>query len=98
MYCKNCGHELNDGDKFCPNCQAPVDGNSPLATSNDSGSIGWGILGFFIPLAGLILFLVWKDEKPRTAKVAGKGALFGVVFEILLYVLSYCAVLASQGV
>lgn len=41
----------------------------------DSGSIGWGILGFLIPLAGLILFLVWKNSKPRCAKVAGIGAL-----------------------
>lgn len=45
----------------------------------DSGSAGWGVLGFFIPLVGLILFLVWKDTKPRSAKSAGIGALVGVI-------------------
>lgn len=44
---------------------------------NDSGSIGWGVLGFFIPLVGLILFLVWRTSKPQSAKVAGIGALIG---------------------
>lgn len=46
--------------------------------SNDSGSFGWAVLGFFIPLVGLILWLVWKDTKPKSAKMAGIGALVGV--------------------
>ena len=45
---------------------------------NDSGSIGWGILGFLFPIVGLVLFLVWKNTKPRCAKVAGIGALISV--------------------
>lgn len=49
----------------------------------DSGSFGWAILGFFIPLVGLILWLVWKDEKPKCAKMAGVGALVSVVISIL---------------
>ena len=44
---------------------------------NDSGSIGWAILGFFIPIVGLVLFLVWKNTKPNCAKMAGVGALVG---------------------
>ena len=50
---------------------------------NDSGSIGWGILGFFFPLVGLILFLVWKSTKPKCAKVAGIGAIVGFVLGLL---------------
>lgn len=23
-YCRNCGHELADDDRFCPNCGTPV--------------------------------------------------------------------------
>lgn len=49
-----------------------------------------GTLGCCIPVVGLILFLVWKDQKPKTAKAAGVGALVsviaGVVFSVL-YVL-----------
>ena len=39
-----------------------------------------------IPIAGLILFLVWKDTKPRTAKAAGIGALVCVIAYVLMYV------------
>lgn len=46
-------------------------------TVADSGSIGWAILGFFIPIVGLVLFLVWKNTKPNCAKMAGIGALVG---------------------
>ena len=52
------------------------------AAPADSGSIGWAILGFFIPLVGLILFLVWKNTKPKCAKMAGIGALVGVCINI----------------
>ena len=44
-----------------------------------------------VPLAGLILFLVWKDTKPRTAKAAGIGALVCVIAYVLLYVIAAVA-------
>lgn len=53
----------------------------------DNGGFLWGILGCCIPVAGLILFLVWKDQKPKTAKAAGIGALVSVIFTVLIYVL-----------
>ena len=55
----------------------------------DTGSIGWGVLGFCIPLVGLILFLVWKDQKPKTAKVAGMGALISVCIAVVWYILMF---------
>ncbi len=60
---------------------------SSYQSSEDSGSIGWGFLGCCIPLVGLILFLVWKDTKPLSAKKAGIGAIIGVVVCILMYIL-----------
>ena len=65
--------------------QAPV-----VQNPDDSGSFGWAILGFCLPIVGLILFLVWKDSKPKTAHVAGKGALVGAVLGFMLPVLSSC--------
>lgn len=55
--------------------------------SADTGSIGWGFLGCCIPLVGLILFLVWKDTKPLSAKKAGIGAIIGVVCGLIIYLL-----------
>jgi len=37
-------------------------------------------------VVGLVLFLVWRDEKPKTAKAAGIGALVSVILTILIYV------------
>lgn len=54
----------------------------------DSGSFGWAVLGFFFPLVGLILFLVWKDSKPLSGKRAGIGALVGVISEVVLAIAS----------
>ena len=52
----------------------------------DSGGFLWGLLGCCIPVVGLVLFLVWRDEKPKTAKAAGIGALVSVILTILIYV------------
>lgn len=52
----------------------------------DSGSIGWGVLGAFIPLVGFILFLVWNSSKPKSAKSAGIGALIGIILDILIFI------------
>lgn len=56
----------------------------------DGSKFGWGVLGFFIPLVGLILFLVWKNDKKKAAKASGIGALIGfglgLIFSILFFV------------
>lgn len=53
----------------------------------DNGDFLWGLLGCCIPIVGLVLFLVWKDTKPKTAKAAGIGALVSVIIGILWYIL-----------
>lgn len=53
----------------------------------DAPNAGWGVLGFFFPLIGLILFLVWKDEYPNRSKMCGKGALISVIVYFALVIL-----------
>ena len=55
--------------------------------NNDTGGFLWGLLGCCVPIAGLILFLVWKDQKPKTAKAAGIGALVCVIVGVIYYIL-----------
>lgn len=102
MYCKKCGKELKEGEEFCPACGASVNGAVAApdviqSANDDSGSLGWLFLGFFIPIVGLILFLVWKSEKPRSAKKAGLGALIGVIvyFVLMLTIIIVSASLAN---
>ncbi len=62
---------------------------------NDSGSIGWGILGFCLPLVGIILYFVWKETKPLSAKMAIRGALISVAISAVGYVISLISGTAS---
>ena len=64
-----------------------MDNNTNVTNPEDKGGFLWGLLGCCIPVVGLILFLVWKDNKPKTAKAAGIGAIVGVVISVLSYIL-----------
>lgn len=63
----------------------------------DNGGFLWGLLGCCIPLVGLILFLVWKDTKPKTAKAAGIGALVAVVVYVVFYILMFVVGIAGAA-
>lgn len=55
--------------------------------NQDTGSLGWWFLGFFIPFVGVILFIVYLGSKPKTAKMAGWGALSScVIVPVVLFV------------
>lgn len=60
-------------------------------TANDPGGFGYSLLGFCFPLIGLILYLVWQDDKPNNAKAAGGGALASVLISIFFYLLVFAA-------
>lgn len=53
----------------------------------DAPSFGYAVLGFFLPVVGLVLYLVWREQTPLRAKSAGKGALCGVITNVVLSVL-----------
>ena len=76
-----------------PNQNTYIPASAPAP--EDNGGFGWGALGCCVPIVGLILFLVWKDTKPKTAKAAGKGALISVIISVIFYILSF--VLAGIG-
>ena len=91
-YCKNCGVQIDDKAVVCPSC-----GVSQTTTPAvvDNGGFGWGVLGCCLPIVGLILFLVWKDTKPKTAKAAGIGALVSAIAGVVIYVLSFALGMAG---
>lgn len=94
MFCQKCGKEINDKFVLCPYCGESVGNNnqdynfnqSSTVQSNDTGGFGWSVLGFFFPIVGLILFLVWKSTKPKSAKAAGIGGIVGFICSIALYI------------
>lgn len=79
MYCRKCGKEVDDEAVICPYCGCSTSGGK----ANDSKSMGYAVLGFFLPVVGFILWLVWKDEYPLRASSCGKGALVSVIISVV---------------
>lgn len=98
-YCTNCGSEVNQEQDICLQCGRILKPRKSIIPEDDSGSAGWLVLGFFVPLVGLILFLLWKDERPLSSKAAGKGALISVIVSgaitLLAFVVSLIAILSQ---
>lgn len=93
--CANHTKRVDERKYFCYNFQKKK-GNYTLEHRRN-GSFGWSILGCCIPLVGLILFLVWNKEKPKTAKKAGIGALVGVIISVLFYVIIFVIGIGSAS-
>lgn len=89
-YCKNCGNQIDDKAVICPACGVA---QGPQVV--DNGGFGWWMLGCCIPIVGLILYLVWKDTKPKTAASVGKGALVSVIVAVVYYVLVFVVGIAA---
>lgn len=92
MYCKNCGQSVDTTSVFCSHCGAKLDNRYAVHNDDDKSSFAFGLLGFFIPLAGFILFLVYEGKRPKRAKCAGKGALIGFVTKIVISIV--CTILS----
>ena len=63
--------------------------NNKEKISKDKGSFGWAVLGFLIPIIGLILALLWKNKKPNNAKKAVIGTLAGSILGISMPFIIY---------
>ncbi len=87
MYCKNCGRTVDDTSSYCNNCGARIDNKPNADVSEDNSNLVFAILGFFIPIVGLIIFLIYEGKKPKRAKSAGKGALIGFITKIVLAII-----------
>lgn len=59
--CKKCGTQIYDKASVCSKCGVTT------AVTEGNGVFLWGVLGFFIPIISLILFLIWKNDKPRAS-------------------------------
>ena len=103
--CPYCNAENIDEAVVCQNCGASLENVGPSVSTQttnntannyapaEEGAIGWGFLGFFIPIAGLILFIVWRNDKPKSSKAAGISVIVGVV--ALIFYIIFAVVLAG---
>ena len=84
MYCKVCGHEVNDNAVICPNCGVATDNylktTAAPAQKNTLALVGF-ILSFFVTIAGLIISIIaYKNAKKPEYNGDGKSfALAGII-------------------
>lgn len=88
-YCAFCGKELADDAAFCMACGRPCSGApyGNVANVQDEDNIIFTIIGFFIPILGVILYLYYMDKMPLRAKSAIKGTIISIIAGAALAVL-----------
>lgn len=91
MFCSKCGKELSDEAVVCTNCGCAVNGGkmiSNAAAGDDIPNGGLNVLGFLIPIVGLILYCVMHAQTPRKANQIGLFSLIGFVLAFILITLT----------
>ncbi len=98
-FCPECGQSVKANEKICQSCGADLKKTGKKSSepakrissmkeddlTRKTGSFIWTVIGFLFPLVGLILFLVWQRENPAASLSAGKGALLGVIFYVVMF-------------
>jgi len=92
MFCTNCGQEIDDNADICIHCGvATAKSGSPLNSLDNPSHIP-GVAGCCFPIVGIILYFVWKDKKPLSAKLVIKWTLTGLAINVIftiIYVLIF---------
>ena len=91
MYCAKCGKEIMDEAVICPGCGCPVAGKSiqQAGAEEDVANGILNIVGFLLPIIGLILFCVMISKTPNKAKQIGIFSLVGFLINAVVWPLLF---------
>ena len=81
--CINCGRPIRTNFQGIQYQQADYT-NGRYGYEPDVPSVGLNILGFLIPLVGLLLFLIYIDRTPVKARAIGKMSLIGFIVGLVI--------------
>lgn len=102
--CTNCGVRPLNSSNYCPSCGTPTKEQQEICTHcgtqlhkehvgnktiEDKPEILLNVVSCCFPLVGLILFLVWRDTKPKSAKSVCLWAVIGSVLMVLIYIILF---------
>ncbi len=93
-FCSECGKKIEDNQRLCDSCRAKRHNDT------GNGNFWWAVLGFFIPIVGVVLYFVWKKNRKADAKNAGGGALVSLIlwaFVSLSFLIDYKEPTPSNG-
>lgn len=83
MFCSKCGHELMDEAVVCTKCGCAVKCSGNTTADEDMPNGLLNVIGFLIPLAGLIMFCVMHGQTPRKANQIGLFSLIGFIINFI---------------
>ena len=91
MYCRHCGKVVQEDMQYCPNCGYPIQNSPYVYHETDAPSFLFALISFFTPLAGLVLYIIWRKDFPQKAKSCMNGMISGIIAEILvtIFLMSY---------
>ena len=95
MKCHVCNTEF-DGN-FCPNCGKAFNNASVQKRESQSDSAGvyfYAIVGFILPIIGIIEFIYYKKDNPKLAKVTLIAAILGLLFALVTYIIPMFSMLS----
>lgn len=96
MKCNRCGFDVQMGMNTCPHCGNSLNYyDSNIVVNNEKVNVGLVVLAVFFPFIGFILFFLFLNKSPKTAKACGLGALITVLVEILIGVLMFALIFFS---
>lgn len=93
-YCPNCQLELNKGVSTCPECgfefvpeknDEPANVVKKVEKYDPVPAFIWSVLGFILPPVGLILYLVFRKERPTRAENLKDSSVMGLIIWALLF-------------
>lgn len=99
MYCPNCGTNINENAEVCTNCGVNVltFGSKTINTSENKANIWVNLISLCcFPILGIIMYFVWKDQQPKTAKSALIFGIIGFVISIIIGIISVIIGIASE--
>lgn len=95
MYCINCGNKLDKWAMYCPKCGVYTD--NYIKSMRDKPSFILEFFSFFFPLFGFIIYWALHNNKPNRARLCGKFALFGLIVNILIFVITFIGIVIHGG-
>ena len=100
--CPHCGHNLkkSQGKDFTDNTQKrhhPPGQRQVKRPPEEEMPILFALIGFFVPIAGIVLYLALRDSRPRSASYAIKGTFVSIVLSVIAFMFFLTLVILQPG-
>lgn len=86
-FCSHCGQQVDDNAVVCVKCGCAIESSNVQTKNAKRENIYLAVLGFILPIIGLIVYIANASSCPQKARSAGRGALMGLVVLPLIYLL-----------